>query len=47
MLLVLVTLRKGGGCPGRRQVLTEQQHAFCSAYIRLGNASGACWRSIG
>ncbi len=34
-------LRKGGGHRGRRQVLTVQQHAFCSAYIRLGSASGA------
>jgi hypothetical protein len=34
-------LRKGGRRPGRRQVLTEQQLAFCSAYVRIGSASGA------
>src|SRR5437899_3234060 len=34
-------LRKGGGRPSRRMILTEQQHAFCSAYIRIGSASGA------
>jgi len=34
-------LRKGGGRPHRRQVLTEQQHAFCSAYVRIGSACGA------
>ena len=34
-------LRKGGGRPGRRMILTEQQHAFCSAYLRIGSATGA------
>ena len=34
-------LRKGGGRLSRRTLLTEQQHAFCSAYLRIGSASGA------
>ncbi len=34
-------LRKGGGRTGRRAILTEQQLAFCSAYVRIGSATGA------
>jgi hypothetical protein len=34
-------LRKGGGRASRRAILTEQQHAFCSAYLRNGSATGA------
>jgi hypothetical protein len=32
-------LRKGGGRTQRRAILTEQ-HAFCSAYVRIGSATG-------
>ncbi len=34
-------LRKGGGRASRRVILTEQQLAFCSAYVRIGSATGA------
>jgi hypothetical protein len=34
-------LRKGGGRTRRRAILTEQQLAFCSAYLRIGSATGA------
>src|SRR5258706_6553389 len=35
------TLRKGGGRASRRAILTEQQLAFCPAYVRIGSATGA------
>ena len=35
------SLRKGGGRTRRRAILIEQQLAFCSAYVRIGSATGA------